>query len=147
MKITLQPARVEDTTFARTIHHLAYHDVVVHQFGTWDEDVQDGFFGADWAKYTFEVIGVDGSLCGYACIEDRAGDVHVRELVIHPAYQGRGIGRVILQQTMARAKGRGVPVRLGVLLKNRARVLYERLGFRETGRTDTHILMEWCSGD
>jgi predicted GNAT family acetyltransferase len=33
-------------------------------------------------------------------------------------------------------------VRLQVLRKNRAHHLYERLGFVQTGQTDTHILME-----
>ncbi len=42
------------------------------------------------------------------------------------------------------ARGLGRPVRLRVLKVNpRARAFYERLGFRRTGETDTHDLMEW----
>jgi hypothetical protein len=40
---------------------------------------------------------------------------------------------------------RQVPVRLGTFRVNRAVNLYRRLGFREVGKTDTHILMEWRS--
>lgn len=30
-------ATEEDIEFARKVHHEAYHDTVVAQFGTWDE--------------------------------------------------------------------------------------------------------------
>lgn len=47
---------------------------------------------------------------------------------------------------MEEARGLGLPVRLQVLKVNtRARALYERLGFRCTGHTGTHDLME-CGG-
>jgi len=41
------------------------------------------------------------------------------------------------------ARARHVPVKLGVLRENRALHFYEKLGFREIGRTEIHILMEW----
>jgi hypothetical protein len=40
---------------------------------------------------------------------------------------------------------REVPVRLRAFHANHAVNLYRGLGFRETGKTDTHILMEWRS--
>jgi ribosomal protein S18 acetylase RimI-like enzyme len=129
--------------FARTVHHLAYRHVVTRQFGLWDETLQDRFFDRGWSTAKIEILLVDGEPCGYTGIEDRPGDVYLRELVIQPEYQGRGIGTTILRQVMARAQGRGVPVRLQVLQQNRAQDLYRRVGFREVGRTETHVLMEW----
>ena len=41
------------------------------------------------------------------------------------------------------AKQRGLPVRLRVLHRNRARHLYERHGFEGVGETETHWLMRW----
>jgi ribosomal protein S18 acetylase RimI-like enzyme len=47
---------------------------------------------------------------------------------------------------MEEARARGVPVRLRVLKVNaRARAFYERLGFVQTGETETHTLMEWIA--
>jgi GNAT superfamily N-acetyltransferase len=143
VKITLQAAGEADTDLARTTHHRAYHDVSIVQFGPWDEQAQDKFFDAGWASAAHEVVLCDGVPCGYVCIEERPGDIHVRELVIHPEFQNRGIGSHLLHRVMARATELRVPVRLGTFHKNRARFLYERLGFKEFDRDDTHILFEW----
>lgn len=76
-------------------------------------------------------------------MEDRSDLVHLRELVLLPEFQQRGIGIALLRQVMTRAQHRGVSVQLGTLHANRAAALYRRPGFREIGRTDTQILFEW----
>ncbi len=144
MEVSLRPATSADTDFARQMHHAAYRAVVERQFRSWQEDAQDAFFARDWAAATFNIVVCDGIPCGYACIEERAHAVHVRELVIAPQFQGHGVGTWVLRNAMDRARARGVPVRLGTLHANRAAALYRRLGFRETGRTDTHLLFEWA---
>lgn len=147
MEITKRPALEADTDFARSVHHLAYRDVSERQYGPWDERAQDEFFADDWVPAEFEIILCDGVPCGYTCVEDRADDIHVRELVISPPFQGRGIGTRILLDILARAGTRRVPVRLGTHHANRAAGLYRRLGFREFDRTATHVLMEWSDGE
>ncbi len=53
-------------------------------------------------------------------------------LYLRPAYQGRGIGRLLLNVVLSGAPG---PVALTVLSGNdRARAFYEAHGFREDGR-------------
>jgi GNAT superfamily N-acetyltransferase len=122
------------------VHHAAIRETVESQFGNWDEAQQDVFFANDWNGGTFEVIQFDGVPCGYVCIEDRADDVHVRELDIDPAFQSLGIGTAVLASAIDLARQRGVPVVLGTLHENRAAQLYRRLGFVETGSTETHTL-------
>ena len=122
------------------MHHAAIRVTVETQFGNWDEAQQDVFFANDWSGGTFEVIQFDGVRCGYVCIEDRPDDVHVRELDIDPAFQGLGIGTAVLGSAIDLARQRGVPVVLGTLHMNRAAQLYRRLGFVETGSTETHTL-------
>ena len=56
MEITLRPALDVDTEFARAVHHQAYRDVVVRQYGTWDEKAQDGYFIDIWSPAVFEII-------------------------------------------------------------------------------------------
>jgi ribosomal protein S18 acetylase RimI-like enzyme len=145
MELTTRPAHESDTGFAREAHHRAYREVVERQFGPWVEQEQDRYFEGDWTTATFEIVLCDGLACGYVCIEDRDDDIHVRELVLLPEYQGRGIGSSILRGVMERARARRVPVRLGTQHKNRALELYLRLGFEEIGRTETHVLLEWSS--
>lgn len=93
------------------------------------------------------MILCDGIRCGYVCIEERPDDIHVRELVVHPDFQNRGVGSALLRQVMARAQERQVPVRLGTCHKNRAQHLYRRLGFGEFDRTNTHVLLQWVPAD
>ncbi len=146
MNITRRPATEADTELARRIHHSALRDVVERQFGTWDEAAQDRYFEGDWRDAHFEIVLADGIPCGYVSIEDRASDVHLREVVIDPEFQGHGIGTAIVRDVIDRARARCVPARLGALHQNRAITLYRRLGFTDAGRTDTHVLLEWNAG-
>lgn len=145
--MTKPPAHESGAGFARAVHHRAYREVVERQFGPWIEEQQDRYFDRDWSAATFEIVLCDGITCGYVCIEDRADDIHIREIVLLPEYQGRGIGSSILREVMERACTRRVPVRLGTFLKNRALGLYHKLGFQEIGRTETHTLLEWSSDE
>ena len=142
---TRRPATDADTDFARNAHHAAYRDVVVRQFGAWDEAQQDDFFAGDWSGAVFEIIECDGEACGYVAIENRDHDVHVRELVVLPGHQNRGIGTAVLASAIATAEARAVPIVLGALHANRAALLYRRLGFEEYERTPTHTLFRRVS--
>jgi GNAT superfamily N-acetyltransferase len=150
MSLSTRKATVADTLFARDAHR-GYREAIIAQFGQWDEQIQDGFFDRDWGEgKAFDILLWNGEPCGYTTVEDRPDDIHVREVVVHPSYQGRGIGTVFLRSVMERAASRGVPVRLGTFHRNPAFRLYQRLGFREFGRTDIHVLLEWqpdCIGD
>ncbi len=148
MHLNRRPATEVDYDFARRVHHEAYHDVVLRQFGRWVEDEQDRYFAASWTKHPHEIVLRDGEPCGFVAIYDRDEAVVFSELVILPAFQGRGIGTALLREQIERARERGVPVSLSVLHENhRAAALYRRLGFHETGKTETHYLMEWRSRD
>ena len=143
MQLSTRPATASDAAFAREAHHGAYRDVVLSQFGNWDDADQDRYFDSDWRGAKFDIILNDNTPCGYAAVEYRSDDVHVRELVIHPQWQNQGIGTAFLKQVMDSAAQKGLPVRLGTFHRNRALNLYQRLGFREFGRTATHVLLEW----
>jgi predicted N-acetyltransferase YhbS len=65
----------------------------------------------------------------------------------HPTTKGQGIGSAVLHAVIEHARARRVPVRLGTHLANRAANLYRRVGFRQIGSTDTHLLFEWSAAD
>jgi ribosomal protein S18 acetylase RimI-like enzyme len=66
----------------------------------------------------------------------------LREVFLVPAEQGQGIGSKLVLQEIAGARRLGKPLRLRVLRQNRARALYERLGFSVCGETETQYWME-----
>jgi GNAT superfamily N-acetyltransferase len=142
MKITRRPALESDAAFCREVHHRAYRDVCVRQFGPWSETAQDLFFQDNWDSGGFEIILYDGKPCGYARIEARSQELLVHELVIDPGSQNRGIGSFLLREVIAQAQTFSLPIRLRALHRNRALELYRRFGFKESGLTDTHTLLE-----
>jgi ribosomal protein S18 acetylase RimI-like enzyme len=143
MSLTLRPAASADFDFARETHHLAYRDVVLRQFGNWDDALQDRLFQKNWQEGPFEILLYSGAPCGYAAVDYKPDKISIRELVLRPEYQGKGLGTQFLQNLFTAASARCIPIHLQVLKANHARQLYARLGFRETGTDETHIIMEW----
>jgi GNAT superfamily N-acetyltransferase len=143
MKITTRPATDADTDFARTAHHLAFRDPVERQFGPWDEAQQDAFFQKDWDSIEHDILLCDGVPCGIVSVDEFQDYLHVRQLVVHPLFQRRGVGTTFLLGIMDAAAARDIPVKLGTFQNNTAVEFYRKLGFTEFGRTETHILMEW----
>jgi ribosomal protein S18 acetylase RimI-like enzyme len=143
MNVSRRPATVADTDFARNVHHRAYRDVIERQYGNWSSTAQDKFFSDAWLATAHEIVLFDGVQCGYVCIEDRNTEIQIHELVIDPDFQCLGIGTHLVNGILDQASGRAVPVRLQTQILNRAQSLYSRLGFRETKRTETHVLTEW----
>lgn len=141
--ITKRPATDADTEFAKNVHHTAYHDVIVRQFGSFDEKMQDDFFFKTWKPETHEIIISDGVDAGYFSIESFSDHIFAHELVLLPEFQGKGIGSKLLKEVLRKAKTNNIPVQLQVLKENSAQDLYRRLGFKETGSNATHIQMEF----
>ena len=138
-----RPATASDTPFARESHHLAYRDVVERQFGPWDQALQDQFFDDTWKIGAFDILEMNGEPVGYLGVDRKVDEFTLRELVVRPAFQERGVGTNCMRDLLDAATIARVPIRLRVLRANRARPLYERLGFREFGATDIYFLMEW----
>jgi ribosomal protein S18 acetylase RimI-like enzyme len=143
MDLTFRQSTEADFDFARKAHRQAYHDVVVRQFGSWDEALQEEFFKSAWAKTKFEIILCDGVPAGYRDITTKEGKLHIVELVILPEYQGRGIGASIIKEVQDKAAREKTSVRLEALQMNRALNLYRRLGFKDYAKNETHSLLEW----
>lgn len=143
LELNRRPAQEEDTEFARQAHHHAYHDVVVRQFGNWDEKAQDDFFNSAWKGSKHEIIYTNGKPCGYFSMDESDDSITLHELVLLPEFQGQGIGSKILNEVIEIAKAKNIPARLQVLKENKAAELYRKLGFKQTGETETHFQMEY----
>ncbi len=135
-------ATANDETFAYTLRRAAYEDVVSRQFGQWDDAWQYQQFMEKWAPEQYEIIEREGLSIGALSVVRADDGVSIVEIQLLPEYQGQGIGTDLLKRELRFADERGLPVRLRVLRENRARVLYERLGFRAYDTTETHFLME-----
>jgi ribosomal protein S18 acetylase RimI-like enzyme len=68
------------------------------------------------------------------------------DIALLPEQRGSGIGTALIQELLDKAKGAGKAVSLHVEKHNRARQLYERLGFDIIGDTGVYFKMEWRPG-
>lgn len=126
-EITLTPADEDQYSFAIELYLLTmrpYSEALI----PWDEDKQRESFNAQWKVSDVEVLHHFGERVGWLQIEEAPSQLWLQHFYIVPERQKRGIGGVVLEQVIARARGRAIV--LGVLKNNPARRLYERHGFR-----------------
>lgn len=77
------------------------------------------------------IVHVNGGVVGLVSYKLRSAEqAYLAEIAIHPEYQGRGIGGVVLERILSELKEKGVVrVELATHPDNPARRLYERHGF------------------
>lgn len=129
-----------DLPFLEEVHVAALGPVALVGYG-WPAFKLRAQFRSEIDVTTCHVISVDGRRAGYVSIEDRDSFWYIDAIAMSRPYQGKGIGTLVLRDVLAEAGAR--PVRLNVLNVNRARFLYERLGFRVIKHDAQRQIMEW----
>ena len=141
---TLRPATDNDYAFLEALHTATMRDVVTQVWG-WDAAIQGALFRRNFEPSRSQIVVVDEVDAGVFAVEKRDDTWFLANIEIAPAHQSRGLGAQLVAAVLAEAHAAGLPLTLKVLKVNRARVLYERLGFVTTGSTETHFLMRAAS--
>jgi ribosomal protein S18 acetylase RimI-like enzyme len=140
MRYTLRPAAQADYDFLYALHEATMRPTVTQIWG-WDDARQSAIFRERFDPAARRIIVIDGRDAGVLEVEERPDEVFLANIEIAPEQQGRGLGAAIITDILFDAHARGLPVTLQVNRVNPARRLYGRLGFVETGQTETHYLM------
>lgn len=124
-----------------------YGDAVLTTTATWDLEPptpqeRQAWFAARRASGEAVVVAeLDGEVVGYGAygpFRDKCGYARTKEhsLYVDASTRGRGVGRLILQGLVDRARQAGVHTLVGALTAgNEASLrLHEAFGFREVGR-------------
>lgn len=144
VRIKLREVSPDDRELVQHVHDAAYRDVIVRQFGEWDQRLEYQFFEGIWEHLGILIVEYDNEPCGFFCVDSTDDELMIYEMVLDPSAQGKGIGTYLLGQTQDRATREKKKLKLEVLRCNDgARVLYVRFGFKLVGRNDTHDQMEW----
>jgi ribosomal protein S18 acetylase RimI-like enzyme len=86
----------------------------------------------------------DGSAIGWVTVDRSGAGLHGIDIALLADERSRGVGTRVIQALQEEAAAENRLMAITVLRPNvRALALYRRLGFRETGGTETHIVMEW----
>ena len=122
------------------LRRVALYEHVLATWG-WDEDWQASRFRDRWRPEQITVVERGGECIGMFALEEDPEELNLANVAIAPAHQSQGIGTAVLTAILTGARSRGLVVSLTVLKVNRARRLYERLGFVVVGETATHYVM------
>jgi GNAT superfamily N-acetyltransferase len=109
-------------------------------------DVQDRSYREQNPDGSFDVIAVDGVPAGRLYVSRRASEIRIVDIALLPEHRGAGIGTGLLRELIAEGERSGKPVTIHVERGNRARTLYERLGFAEVAENGVYVLMERPAG-
>jgi len=107
---------------------------------------QDTDYHRNYPDAAFLVVESAGVPIGRLYIDRRPDELRVVDIALLPERRGKGIGGALMEQVLAEAGSRGVPVRIHVEHFNPALHLYQRLGFRRIGDTGVYYFMEWRAG-
>lgn len=99
-------------------------------------------------QYQFEhakIIEINGETAGLfkAYFDEFEHVCHLVQIQVHPSYQGKRIGHLLISDLLDKARQTSVKVLLSVIKVNPAKRLYDRLGFTVYGETDGEYLMQW----
>ena len=138
VEIWLRPATAVDLEWLDSFYESLMRPVVELNH-PWEEDKFREAFGEGNGM----VVTCGGREIGFYKVEDRPDCLYLGDIQIHSDFQNQGIGTRLITELQSRAANEGRPIRLRVMKGNRARLLYEWLGFKESIQLDNCHEMEW----
>jgi ribosomal protein S18 acetylase RimI-like enzyme len=88
-----------------------------------------------------DIVLLDGAPIGRLTVARREHEIRVVDIALLPEQRGGGIGTALLNQLTAEADAAAAIITLHVDLHNRARSLYERLGFTQVSHDGVYALL------
>ncbi|SLM64158.1 MULTISPECIES: GNAT family N-acetyltransferase [Dickeya] len=141
MRLEQVPATLSDIPYLLQLRQLTMAGYLADIGAPTDNDslMQRVLYAFEHA-YLVLADGKPAGLLKYAFVPD-AQHWYLMQIQIHPDFQNRGLGRLLIESLIARASAQRQPVVLSVLKNNPARLLYQRLGFEITGEGDREFTM------
>jgi ribosomal protein S18 acetylase RimI-like enzyme len=143
MDLYIRPARATDYDWLLDLHHTVYRELIIEEFGYWDDDEEFGLFLQAWETKNIEIIMQQDVAVGMFIVLPQPDYLWLDEIQIDPQYQNQGIGSTIIARLIVRARKLNLPLRLRVLHANKgAHRLYLKLGFRQISCVEHHTVLE-----
>lgn len=104
---------------------------------------QDSYYRQTFTSATHDLIlDAEGHALGRLYVNREEDLILVVDIALLPAHRGKGIGTRLLKEILNEADAAGKPVQIHVERFNRARGLYERLGFQQIEDQGIYLLLE-----
>jgi GNAT superfamily N-acetyltransferase len=92
---------------------------------------------------TYKVL-VNVELAGFYVVQNHTTHLKLDHLYLHPDYQGKGLGKAIVNQVKALAIKLNTPIQLGALRESASNRFYQREGFVQQSEDEWDIYYQWC---
>ncbi len=119
----------QDVAFCWTIYREAMQPLTA-ELMQWNEDAQRRGIEATLGDDDASILISDDTDAGWLPVVQTPRDIHLGHLYLAPQARNHGLGTKFLRWMGERARRKNKNFTLDVLKNNRARRLYERLGFR-----------------
>lgn len=108
-------------------------------------DIQHKQWVANYKGAKFWIVEAQGKPAGRLYLYRTKKDIRVMDIALLPKFRGKGYGEALLLDLQEEGRAQGKSVSIHVEENNRARNLYERLGFVQKGQkvNDLYYYMEW----
>ena len=152
MKVALRPLTADDEPFALSVYAstraeelapVPWSDEQKAAFVAMQFEAQSAHYAEHYTGMSSDVIIVDDEPAGRLLVARWSREIRIVDITLLPVFRGRGIGSELLAELMDEAVEMGKALSIHVERDNRARGLYERLGFEPVGETGVYLRMEW----
>lgn len=134
----LRPARPEDFALAFALKRDAMEAHVAAKWG-WDQEFQREHHRRRWAEKPWHIIEIDDEPVGTVSAHWLPTHLRFGEFYLASRCRNKGLGTIVLRETLAQADAKRLETRLEYLKWNPVASLYLRHGFRVVGENDIHF--------
>lgn len=106
-------------------------------------EAQDRHYREHYPRATFDLVLCDAAVAGRLYVHRGSSEIRIVDVALLPDFRGRGLGSTLLGELIAEAAASRRALTIHVEQWNRARRLYERLGFRVAEDKGVYLFMRW----
>ena len=88
-------------------------------------------------------IMIDDQIAGFYWLQSKADNLWLKHLYFLNKYQGKGLGKAVINNIKAIATAQNKPLKLQALRNSPANKFYQNCGFVETHQEQWDIFYEW----
>lgn len=146
-RYSLRTSKPEDAEFLFKVKVEAMKPIsAILRTEPFDYDKEFTEYLAKFEPEKIQVIEYEGKAVGRLRIVRTPESIYIGGVQILSEFQNKGIGTEIFNDVIEESKLSGIPVTLEVHHDNEKAIsFYKKLGFKENGRTEKQLLMEYTS--